>query len=401
MKKIGILIPFCNNEWVGGVNYFCNLVEQCKVHIPKRVEFTLVTNSASKSIINQGFYDGVNVLTTSLVKKKSILWWIRTLIYYGTGRDILLGWYLRSHNIEVLNHSKCRNYGTKIKAIGWIPDCQHKYLPCFFSVSELKNRDREYQYTLDNCEKVIVSSQAAFEDVLKFYNVSESKLAILRFFKKPIIAEVNIKMSDLLNKYQLPNNYFYLPNQFWVHKNHKIVIEALNNLNLEGTKVTVVCSGVTQDSRNPSYFSYLINLIEQYGLRESFKVIGLVPLADVNALIKFSVAMINPSLFEGWSTSVEEARANGKRIILSDIKVHREQSPPGALFFNPDSSLELVERIKQTILEYKKAHETLREHQATENARILSKEFSYQYLKIVESLEEGKLPQKKKGFHWV
>jgi glycosyltransferase involved in cell wall biosynthesis len=52
--------------------------------------------------------------------------------------------------------------------------------------------------------------------------------------------------------------------------------------------------------------------------------------------------MINPSRFEGWSSTVEEAKGMGKRVILSNIPVHREQNPPGAVFFEPDDSSALA-----------------------------------------------------------
>jgi len=52
--------------------------------------------------------------------------------------------------------------------------------------------------------------------------------------------------------------------------------------------------------------------------------------------------IVQPSLFEGWSTVVEDAKALGQRIVLSDLPVHREQEPPAALFFDPMSPQDLV-----------------------------------------------------------
>ena len=61
----------------------------------------------------------------------------------------------------------------------------------------------------------------------------------------------------------------------------------------------------------------------------------MLPRAHVFRLMRQSLAVLQPSLFEGWSTSVEEAKSVGKRMILLDIPVHREQDPPRALFFDP------------------------------------------------------------------
>ena len=47
-------------------------------------------------------------------------------------------------------------------------------------------------------------------------------------------------------------------------------------------------------------------------------------------------ALINPSRFEGWSTTVEEAKSFGVPMILSDIDVHREQTGGVARYFGTD-----------------------------------------------------------------
>ena len=57
------------------------------------------------------------------------------------------------------------------------------------------------------------------------------------------------------------------------------------------------------------------------------------------SLIYYSSAVINPSLFEGWSSTVEQAKAYNKKIILSDISVHREQKPKYSYFFHPKNFL--------------------------------------------------------------
>lgn len=55
-----------------------------------------------------------------------------------------------------------------------------------------------------------------------------------------------------------------------------------------------------------------------------------------------SVAVINPSLFEGWSTTVEEAKSLGVPLILSDLSIHREQTGGAASFFNPEDPTDIA-----------------------------------------------------------
>ena len=64
-------------------------------------------------------------------------------------------------------------------------------------------------------------------------------------------------------------------------------------------------------------------------------------------MISQSKCVLNPSLFEGGAQRVEESKSVGKKIILSDLAVHREQGPEGALFFSGNDPDELACKIKE------------------------------------------------------
>ena len=75
--------------------------------------------------------------------------------------------------------------------------------------------------------------------------------------------------------------------------------------------------------------------IKENNLKNNFKYLGLVPYLDTMSLIYYSSAVINPSFFEGWSSTVEQVNVYNKILILSNIDVHKEQRPNKAIFFNP------------------------------------------------------------------
>jgi glycosyltransferase involved in cell wall biosynthesis len=68
----------------------------------------------------------------------------------------------------------------------------------------------------------------------------------------------------------------------------------------------------------------------------------MIPYADIAPLMRASVALLNPSTFEGWSTTVEEAKASGVPMLLSDLDVHREQAGEGAEYFDRFSAESLA-----------------------------------------------------------
>ena len=72
------------------------------------------------------------------------------------------------------------------------------------------------------------------------------------------------------------------------------------------------------------------------------------------SLMYYSIAVINPSKSEGWSNTVEQAKAMGKKIILSDIKVHLEQRDSNCVFFQADNYMQLNNILKKEIIKFKK-----------------------------------------------
>jgi hypothetical protein len=62
-------------------------------------------------------------------------------------------------------------------------------------------------------------------------------------------------------------------------------------------------------------------------------------------IMKNASAVIQSSLFEGWSTVVEDVKALNQNIIVSDLRVHREQLKEKAVYFDPTDVDSLVEAI--------------------------------------------------------
>ena len=88
-------------------------------------------------------------------------------------------------------------------------------------------------------------------------------------------------------------------------------------------------------------------MVSTLDLRSQVAFLGTIPYEHVKHLIRQSIAVINPSLYEGWSTTVEEVKSIGKQILLSDLEVHKEQSPPKSKYFNPEDIDGLARLLKQ------------------------------------------------------
>ena len=336
--------PSVSKEWLGGINYYRNLCSAVARYESKNIHIKIFLPSGQEKAIFDDFPPEIAFQETLLLTRWSLPWLFRKLWAKVFGNDDVLAWYLRRQQVAAISHQQSSARCDGMHNIGWIPDFQHKYLPDFFTREEVQARDRSFALLAEKMDTVLLSSQTAKEDFIQSYPNYAGKARVLRFVPA-IDFSARGKRDEVRKKYALPDKFFFLPNQYWVHKNHKIVLEALRILKEQGKVVHVVSTGNTKDYRNPGYFAVLQDWIRQHDIGDRYIILGMVPYADVQSLAEAAWAYINPSLFEGWSTTVEEAKYRGKAILLSDLKVHREQAPKKGVYFDPMDPDELADKM--------------------------------------------------------
>lgn len=229
--------------------------------------------------------------------------------------------------------------------VGWIPDFQHKHFPHFFTPLEREERDRTYTTLIRDCGHLVLSSEEARKDLLRWYEAPPEKISVLPFHSVATKAWFTGDPRAAAAAFNLPKHYLMFPSQFWVHKNHITVFKALAHLNKRGIEVHFVSTGFTEDYRRPDHFPMLTQFIKDHGLERQIHILGLIPRQQQINLMRAAAAIVQPSLFEGWSSLVEDCRTLAKPIFVSDIPIHREQKPPDAFFFPPEDSEALADLI--------------------------------------------------------
>ncbi len=233
------------------------------------------------------------------------------------------------------------------KLIGWIPDLQHVYLPEFFAEAELQKRDVTIQRLTERATLIMLSSHAARKDFVSFAPQGEKKARVLSFPSLLAFESLSENPQSGRAKFNLPEKFAMVANQFWAHKNHEAVVSAAAQLRDRGITVPIVMTGLPVDHRDHSNsnFSSLLQAIASAGLNSQVTILGQVSYADLINLMRTAAVIIQPSRFEGWSTIVQDAKALGRSIICSDIAVHREQAPAALGFFpceEPDMLADLL-----------------------------------------------------------
>lgn len=234
---------------------------------------------------------------------------------------------------------------SEIPSIAWFPDFQHRRMPQMFSRTTWWKRELGFRAQVVGSAGIILSSYDAECDCLSFYPVARGRTHVARFAVSVDAWPSPAEAWERLRAANIPEDFVFLPNQLWQHKNHMLAVEAAELLARRGSSRTILVTGHGVDPRRPSYRTELEAKINKLNAARHIRLLGSVDHSLVQAMMICSNALLNPSRFEGWSTTVEEAKAVGTPLLLSDIRVHREQAPQ-ASFFDVDDARALADAIE-------------------------------------------------------
>ncbi len=251
--------------------------------------------------------------------------------------------FIRSRDLFVYPDS-CVNFEN---GLAWMPDFQSEKLPEFFSEKEIEERRQFVDSVNRKGMPLVLSSYDSLNDYQRFFPSHSVKTFVLHFaVTLPDVSTVNY--SDIRRLYNISKPYYICANQFWVHKNHRFLFAEFKEYLQQGNDMDLLCTGLLEDYRAPEYIGELRSLLEEEPLKSHVKILGFIPRIDMLCIMQHSLAVIQPSLFEGWSTVVEDAKALNKFVFLSDIPVHREQMDRNVCFFNPREKGDLVNKLQKT-----------------------------------------------------
>jgi glycosyltransferase involved in cell wall biosynthesis len=335
-KKIGLLFTG-NYNWTGGLYYVLNIIHALN-RLPDEEQPGLVVffnKETPPELLKEIAYahlqlhdlDDLGFFSKASGKLTRIL----------SGRNYRVEKAINPYRLTALypmSEYFSDLHGLNCPIVYWLYDFQHKFLPQFFSKAELEKREHTFLEIIEHARTIVVSSEDAAAHLRKFYPAYAGALKVLRFVSILDTYKITNKR-DLEMRYALPSSYFLVANQFWQHKNHLDVLEALALAKKQGNKMNVVFTGKQHDHRNPDHFKNIVAYAASEGLAEQLIFTGFISREDQLGLMQHCLAVIQPSRFEGWSTVIEDAKALGKQVIASGLAVHHEQLGDTAVYFEP------------------------------------------------------------------
>lgn len=377
MQLLRIAFPVVSSQaWLGGFNYQQNLCRALATHATGRIKVVACFGEDAGNGDLAAFADipNIEIIQHPVFSRTGQNFrLVRTLLF---GSDNKVNTIFSTNRINIVFES-ARFYGRNLQAsaIAWFPDLQHRHLPDLFSRIAWWRRELGFRMQLRYGRTILVSSKDTQHDCEQAYPKSKGVVRVLHFPAMVSQADFAIDPRIIQQRYGIPERFIYLPNQFWRHKNHEVVVEALGILQQQKSIVNIVSTGNTCELQNPGFFDHLMERLEAVGASSMFQALGILPREHVIALIRTCSAFINPSNFEGWSSGVEEAKYFGTPMILSNIAVHREQAGINAKYFNVNDA-GLLAGLLNEAMQYDPVSPRLPQHNPSSELKVFAEAFT-------------------------
>ena len=272
-----------------------------------------------------------------------------------------------------------------IKSIGYIYDFQHLDLPGLFTKKEIDLRNRLFSKIIMSNKSIFVNSNFIKKKILSKYDLKGKKIIKIPFLPYHFYNNEKKDFSQLKKIYNIKNNYFIICNHFWKHKNHELAFKAFEKFLKFYPDYQLICTGGLFDSRHPEYFIQLKKKYQKIIDSNRILILGNINKDDQIELLKNSLAVVQPTSYEGGpgGFSAYEAIAYKKYLLLSDIPVNKEAKGKNVIFFKNNSSNQLLKKLISII--NKKKTKTKNKNNY-DNSKINKKKLGYFLYNFIKKL---------------
>ncbi len=204
---------------------------------------------------------------------------------------------------------------------------------------------------------IITPSKFVKDEVVKTFNVSPNKIFVT-YEAGDLVGKERTpgerEVEDALGKYRITQPYFLYVGAFYPHKNVDRLIEAVKILNERlGKSAQLVLAG-----KRDAFLDKTVHRALEIGALKYLALTDYVADADLVDLYQGAIAVVQPSLSEGFGLSSVEAMSLGMPLIQSDASCLPEIAERAALYFDPHSPQDMAEKLAK-VLDSKKLREDL------------------------------------------
>ncbi len=248
---------------------------------------------------------------------------------------------LSRHRIDVIWYLSVWDYCTlEVPFMTVIWDLQHRLQPFFPEVSDdgkWDYRERWLSTVLRRAAMVVTGTAVGQEEIERFYGVPPTRIRVI---PHPTPTFIDRVQTDDVHP-GVDGQYLFYPAQFWPHKNHANLLEALRLLRADGLNLSLALTG--SDKGN---LSHVRSLAKEMGMESAVHMLGFVSEAQLVSLYRHAAALTYVTFFGPENLPPLEAFAAGCPVIASDVAGAREQLGEAALLVDPRSPPQIAAAVK-------------------------------------------------------
>jgi glycosyltransferase involved in cell wall biosynthesis len=223
-------------------------------------------------------------------------------------------------------------------------DLCHREFPEFPEVAGFGLFETRESYNLQCYAKaifLIADSNRLKLQICNMYGVQQDRVLVMPYTGSNYVSErKEIKSLTLHKKYILEPGYLFYPAQFWAHKNHVRILQALRILKQRGRVVHVAFAGTDKGGR-----AHVENTALKFGMIDQVHFLGFVPSEDLPGLYDNSLALVMPTYFGPTNLPPLEAWLRGVPVIYSKhLSVGIDE---GVLAIDPDVAESIAQAIEK------------------------------------------------------
>lgn len=395
-KNIGILFP---SRKSGGVFQFTLSIAESIINYtdPKKFKYYIIHyashNPENDLDIKKGAANFISIPERAIAWPRKIFHFLNLAVFNSSRLADNTSEIFKDITLDLLIYSTPFTYDfvRDIPFIAYLPNMMHRYYPGFpeFPFMTRITRDIVYRYYARKAAIYASDSKQGIEDIHKFLGVSLKKARVIPFIPAGYIYKYRgMTTKDIevtLKKYNLPGKFIFYPAQFWHHKNHLRLIQALGIIKEKyDTDVNLVLAGNAK-GRYAKRAQSLFAQAEKLGIASQITHLGYVSDVEMVALYKRSLALVNPSLLGPTGIPFVEAIVLGVPIIGPDIWEVPNIVGKAGILFDPFDPKDMAEKI------YSAWQDANLRRKLVEEARLLAKQLTpqnhaKQWQKVIEEV---------------
>lgn len=294
-------------------------------------------------------------------------------IYHGLSNEL-------PKNIEKLN----------IKTVVTIHDLIFEHFPKTYHLDERYTHRWKIKRACKIADAVIAISEQTKNDLIELYGVSPQKITVCYQSCNPIFEKTisEIEKNNVKKKYQLPDQYFLFVSSITARKNLIAICRAMIILK-DTLAIPLVIIGDGKIEKNEVKQLMKENGIEHRLLflneLSAAKEDSFTSAADFPAIYQQALALLYPSIFEGFGLPILEAMWSGLPVICSSVSSMPEVAEDAALYFSPEDTNQLAQHL-QAIASDQQLAKILKDKGREQAKKFSTENYANQIIKIYKSL---------------